>query len=583
MGQKEKENEDQQKTKEIPLDESEAIEEVQETHKLNTFEDLLELVGTRGRWNIRIFLICCAHMLACPFSSVSYQFLGATPKHWCHVAPLVQANWTQDQIRALAIPYSNETGQFEGCQMYDANYALAADLGFERSQNNSEVLPRLDTVPCETWDFDSSEYKSTVVTEWGLICDRRPLYSSLQAVTQAGYLLGSLLMGYLCDRWGRRVVAVWSTLLILVVGVAMTSIPVFWVFISLRLLFCIFIMGIYVPTFIISLEVSSPKLRSVAAIVFILPWAIGYMILPGIAYVVRSWQRLQAVLITPYVPLLAYYWLLPESPRWLIQQGRFKEAIVLFSKAAKVNGRTLPSKAKLLGALEAIRKKLTEKTTSEAKRDSSFSRGCSCVSGKSDRRLRHGLRVLAEGAHAYFPSPSVDVYTYMFLSGLLEVPAYLLLLPSIERLGRQRTLVMLFFICAISISSVALIMFYFPNAPAGLKIFFSQIGKLCVTAAFHLTWIYTAEMFPTRYRSLAVGEGSCIARMGSICSPYIIDILGEVTAWAPSAVFAFISLLASVLALLLPETRNRAMLETGSFKEKTSDQRMDTSSGSSEA
>lgn len=62
-------------------------------------------------------------------------------------------------------------------------------------------------------------------------------------------------------------------------------------------------------------------------------------------------------------------------------------------------------------------------------------------------------------------------------------------------------------------------------APAGLKIFFSQIGKLCVTAAFHLTWIYTAEMFPTRYRSLAVGEGSCIARMGSICSPYIIDIL----------------------------------------------------------
>lgn len=66
--------------------------------------------------------------------------------------------------------------------------------------------------------------------------------------------------------------------------------------------------------------------------------------------------------------------------------------------------------------------------------------------------------------------------------------------------------------------------FHIP-APSGLKIFFSQSGKLCVTAAFHLTWIYTAEMFPTRYRSLAVGEGSCVARMGSICSPYIIDIL----------------------------------------------------------
>nr|XP_027220493.1 solute carrier family 22 member 16-like [Penaeus vannamei] len=177
----------------------------------------------------------------------------------------------------------------------------------------------------------------------------------------------------------------------------------------------------------------------------------------------------------------------------------------------------------------------------------------------------------------------VDIYTYMFLSGLLEIPAYLLLWPSIERLGRQRTLVLLFFICTISISSVALIMFYFPNAPSGLKIFFSQSGKLCVTAAFHLTWIYTAEMFPTRYRSLAVGEGSCVARMGSICSPYIIDILGEVSAWAPSAVFALISLVASVLALLLPETRNRAMLETGSSHGETSDPRIDTSSERSEA
>ncbi|XP_047475630.1 organic cation transporter protein-like isoform X2 [Penaeus chinensis] len=533
-------------------------------------------------------------MVACPFSSLSYQFLGATPKHWCHVAPLVQANWSQEQIRTLAIPYSNETGQFEGCQMYDANYALAADLGFERSQNNSEVLPRLDTLPCESWDFESSEYKSTVVTEWDLVCDRRPLYSSLQAATQAGYLLGSLLMGYLCDRWGRRVVAVWSTVLILVVGVAITTIPVFWVYISLRLLFCIFIMGIYVPTFIICLEVSSPKLRSVAAIMFILPWAIGYMILPGIAFVVRSWQWLQAVLVLPYVPLLAYYWLLPESPRWLIQQGHFKEALELFSEAAKVNGRTLPSKAKVLEAMENIQKKLTEETTTEDKHDSNFItrvlKNIVVVIAKRELRTRSlaifscwfAVSMVYYGTAFGATNLGVDIYTYMFLSGLLEVPAYLLLLPSIERLGRQRTLVMLFFICTISISSVALIMFYFPNAPAGLKIFFSQIGKLCVTAAFHLTWIYTAEMFPTRYRSLAVGEGSCIARIGSICSPYIIDILGEVTAWAPSAVFALISLMASVLALLLPETRNLDLLETGSSKEKASDQKMDTS-GSSEA
>ncbi|XP_042865209.1 organic cation transporter protein-like [Penaeus japonicus] len=587
-----KEDEDLRKPKEIERRNSEDLIKVQQTHQINTFEDLLELVGTRGRWNLRIFLICCAHMFACPFASVSYQFLGATPEHWCHVAPLVQANWTQDQIRALAIPYSNETGQYERCQMYDANYTLAAELGVEQSQNSSKLLSRLDTLPCETWDFDLSEYKSSVVTEWNLVCGRRPLYSSLQAVTQAGYLLGSFMMGYLCDKLGRRTVGVWSTVSILVVGVAMTTIPVFWVFLLLRLLFCIFIMGIYVPTFIISLEVSSPEFRSMASIVFILPWTIGYMVLPGIAYVVRSWQWLQAVLVAPYVPLLAYCWLLPESPRWLIQQGRFKEALDLFSQAAKVNKRTLPPKAEVLEAMEIIQQKLSEEAMTVGESDDNFLirilKNIVVLIAKPELRVRtlavffcwFGVSMVYYGTALGATNLGVDIYTYMFLSGLLEVPAYLLLWPSIERLGRQKTLVMLFLICTASISSVAVIMFCFPNAPSGLKIFFSQVGKLCVTAGFHLTWVYTAEMFPTRYRSLAVGEGSCVARMGSICSPYIIDILGEVTAWAPSALFALISLLASILALLLPETRNRDMMET---KGETPVKREDGSSLSSEA
>ncbi|KAG7168088.1 putative Organic cation transporter protein-like 29, partial [Homarus americanus] len=42
-----------------------------------------------------------------PFQAISYQFLGATPNYWCHVVPLVDANWTNEEILDFAIPSSS--------------------------------------------------------------------------------------------------------------------------------------------------------------------------------------------------------------------------------------------------------------------------------------------------------------------------------------------------------------------------------------------------------------------------------------------------------------------------------------------
>ncbi|KAK7078730.1 hypothetical protein SK128_024870 [Halocaridina rubra] len=83
---------------EYKLDESGGIAGVK------SFEDLLEIVGTKGKWNYIIFFICSMCTFITPMQSITYQFLGATPDYWCHVGPLVEANWTLDQIFNLAIP-----------------------------------------------------------------------------------------------------------------------------------------------------------------------------------------------------------------------------------------------------------------------------------------------------------------------------------------------------------------------------------------------------------------------------------------------------------------------------------------------
>ncbi|XP_069172319.1 solute carrier family 22 member 15-like [Procambarus clarkii] len=109
-----------------------------------------------------------------------------------------------------------------------------------------------------------------------------------------------------------------------------------------------------------------------------------------------------------------------------------------------------------------------------------------------------------------------------------------------------------------------------PTVPVAANVFLSLCGKLGITAAFHLLYVYTAELFPTECRSLALGECSAMSRLGSVASPYVNDLLGQLTSWAPSAVFAGTSLVAGALALLLPETRNRVLLESQQLVKNTS-------------
>lgn len=62
---------------------------------------------------------------------------------------------------------------------------------------------------------------------------------------------------------------------------------------------------------------------------------LSYISLPIIAYFVREWRTLQLVTSLPWIIVAVYYWLIPESPRWLISVGKRKEAIAVLTKIAK--------------------------------------------------------------------------------------------------------------------------------------------------------------------------------------------------------------------------------------------------------
>ena len=62
--------------------------------------------------------------------------------------------------------------------------------------------------------------------------------------------------------------------------------------------------------------------------------------LPLLAYLARYWLTIGVITSAPGVLLFLYWVMLPESPRWLVTQGRINEAAKIIHYIAKTNGRT---------------------------------------------------------------------------------------------------------------------------------------------------------------------------------------------------------------------------------------------------
>ncbi|XP_066954869.1 organic cation transporter protein-like isoform X2 [Macrobrachium rosenbergii] len=539
---------------------------------LEKFEDVLEIIGIRGPWNFTIIFICSLASFANVFQAITYEFLGVTPNYWCHIGPLVDANWTQHQIVSLSMPRGNGSG-WDGCTMNNYNYTKAAEIGYNASIENPDSIAIAGDnapVPCLVRDFNTTEYKSTVVTEWDLVCERRAFYSTTQAATQAGSLIGFMVFGYFLDRFGRRPVILACVLLSLVSSVASTLAPVFLFYVIMKTLVTCFINGVYTGCFVQVMELCSRSQRSLVATVFVMPWAFGYMLIPVIAYFIRPWRWLQAAYTVPILLLTLHFWLLPESPRWLNSAGYPKKAAEVLSAAAKANSRVLLPKKALMVSLNSMIPLRTEKPRGKISHViTSNIRHLFSLITDSDFRVKilicyfcwFGVSVVYSGVSLNAENLSVNLYIYVFLGGVIEVVSYILLGFMLRCVGRKSLLISVYLLCAITISIIATLLAIFDKVSVGLIMFLSLSGKLAITAAFHLIYIYTAELFPTNYRSLAIGQCGVMAGTGGIVSPYINDLLGVVISWGPSVLFSCVSLVAAGLALILPETKGTDLTE----------------------
>ncbi|XP_069135003.1 organic cation transporter protein-like isoform X1 [Argopecten irradians] len=516
---------------------------------MKKFDEILGIIGEFGFYQKLIFLLLCLPHVMSAFHMVMSVFVLGIPDHRCAIPGYpndtfaVQSPSHEALINRLIPPSTDETLDYAKCELYDRT--LDGD-------DNSTDLKE-----CSDWVYDKTVFINTFTSEHDIVCGDKMKTSHAQMIFFGGVLIGAIGLGSLSDIIGRKKTLYISFVMLLGTTLGLAWAPDFLTFCILRFLIGASCAGMFMTAFVIGMELVGPSKRMWAGIVIEYFFALGMVILGGVGYAFKEWKSIQIACAAPSAFFLLYWWFIPESPRWLISQGRVDEANNIIQKAAKVNKVTIPEKILTTDSIEEPESgRLWHLFTSRVLLIRTliiFFNWC-VVS-----MVYYGLSLNTGNLGG-------DFYINFLISGLVEFPAYTLCLLLLDRIGRR----LLHSSCMI-IGGIACIVTLFPMLYADeslqpITVALAMLGKVGVAAAFAVIYVWSAELYPTVVRNAGMGASSSCARVGGMVAPYIADlskvIEGNFGRAVPLVVFGGASVVAGILSLWLPETNNRELPES---------------------
>jgi MFS family permease len=338
----------------------------------------------------------------------------------------------------------------------------------------------------------SKEFTS-IVTEWNLICSRA-YYSNLsQSGLFTGLLIGGFLFGTLSDTYGRKKTYFLSLLGATICHVFSGLTSTFSIYFLARILLGVFCSGFIIIGYTILLEVVSTSKRSEVGMAVHVFVPFGYVVVALTAYYIREWRTFTVLSGFLGGVFLSTWRMTPESPRWLLTQGREEEAVATLDWIARGNGSKMPD-CKLQNAVHVGRQ--------------SAGRSVSVLDLLRGNAIRHRTIVLAM---AWFTNCTVYYalslnasalvrgrYLPTVLFGLIELPAYCASYILITRLGRRSGHV--FFLVLSGVCCLAWSLADSSGMSASTKTVLALLGKMAIAGSFGVLYFYSAELFPTQVR-----------------------------------------------------------------------------------
>ncbi|XP_025829051.1 solute carrier family 22 member 3 isoform X2 [Agrilus planipennis] len=315
----------------------------QTENSIQSFDDLMELVGKNGTFQKRFNLIFNFALVVCiSMANINIVIAMSVPDHWCKVPGQNLTNYTKEEWRRVNIPISEINGRtktiYHKCSMY----------GYNVSNQDSKDLKYFSNITdCRYgWEYDKTWFQETIPSSENWVCSESLKVSNTFAVMRIADVLGTFICGQLGDVIGRKPIFVVSVLLVvignLVFTVTSTYYPLFLV--------AAFTAGFtsytaYQAPLVIGMEISREKDKAYIAMLQNVGRTVGLCILPPFMWLIGHWKPFMVMSSLPCLLFFIPYRYIIESPRWLMSKGKSTKSLKAIKTIAKINGSTIPEDA----------------------------------------------------------------------------------------------------------------------------------------------------------------------------------------------------------------------------------------------
>jgi len=523
------------------------------------FDELMKIIGEFGKFQKVRFLLICLCSIVFAWHALNSVFVGAAPDFHCKVPDINLTGTRYEGIspadrKKLYIP----TDKAHQCYRYDVD--LTSPIPANTSSPSYSLVTGNNTEHKYVWctdgyDYSKDQYIATIVTDFNLVCDRKVWTSNSKSVFFCGKLFGALIFGQLSDRYGRRPMFFVGVIMLLVSGVIASFAPSIYVFLPVYFMQGAAKTGAYLVAFILSTELVGPSYRVIAGFVSHLCYSMGYISLAILGYLVRDWRWLEITITLPVLSFVILYWYLPESVRWLLSHGRDEEAEKILQHVAKTNKTELGH-----DVITALKNDPSMASTNTGKKYSALD----CL--KTWKMAKISLNVwfnwLVNALVYYGLSLNTEKlagnpYMNFGMAGVVELPAYIICMVILNKVGRRWPLIISMYIGGIA----CILSGVLPEDMVTVKVVLAMVGKFGITASYGVIYLMTVELFPTVIRNSAMGVASMSSRIGGVIAPQLLA-LEHLYKPLPLLVFGGLTVLAASLAIFFPETTGKALPQT---------------------
>ncbi|CAB3226640.1 unnamed protein product [Arctia plantaginis] len=510
----------------------------EETHRKE--KDLLEHFG---KFQYLQYLWICLTLFMVSMTHVNYVFVAENIDYRCRIPKCETSNstvatpswWPEDVDSKCYKPILNKKN------IYSTNLTCT---------NDSFSMQIED---CYDWIYENN---NSIVSELNLAC--QPLkVQMVGGIHNTGMIISMIFAGWIADRIGRR-----PTFILCGVGASIGVFKIllkdYYPYLFIELMESIISSGLYTVGVILLVEIGGPSQRVMAGIIFSYAVYVGEIVFAILAMTLQYWKWLILTIYAPMILFISYFFLLKESPRWQILQGKMEEAKSTLKIIAKTN------------KIDIADKDLDDCTDEELR--SRFDVG--------DQKQKENLKAiisskeimtrLVVAAFCFFASSFLyygslvhsvllpgSKYTNFILAAASSFPGELIAYFTFNKYGRKITLQCGYVVCAVFL----IVQSYTPDYLTWVKLSFFLIGKMGVVICFTGIYTYSLELFPTSVRGTLLGFCNTTARVGSMFAPLTPLLMTEVAA-LPSILFSATAVVAGVLLIFTPETKTLPMFDT---------------------